>query len=168
MTNLMSRCAGLALMCLVLALATVPVLAADSLQWQTNRVSADISSGDLYQLLERVAAASGWHIYVEPDLSHKVSAKFKDLPPGEALHMLLGDVNFALVPQTNSGAKLFVFRTSRQSATQLVRAKPEPPKAKLIANELIVRLKPGAKIDELAKLLGAKVIGRMDGMNAYR
>jgi hypothetical protein len=33
---------------------------------------------------------------------------------------------------------------------------------------LIVRLKPGAKIEELAKLLGAKVTGRIDGLNAYR
>jgi hypothetical protein len=41
-------------------------------------------------------------------------------------------------------------------------------KGKLIPNELIVRLKPGAKIDDLAKLLGAKVIGRIDSMNAYR
>ena len=41
-------------------------------------------------------------------------------------------------------------------------------KGKMIPNELIVRLKPGAKIDELAKLLGAKVIGRIDSLNAYR
>jgi hypothetical protein len=33
---------------------------------------------------------------------------------------------------------------------------------------LVVRLKPGAKIDEIARLLGAKVIGRIDGLNAYR
>jgi hypothetical protein len=31
-----------------------------------------------------------------------------------------------------------------------------------------VRLKPGVKIDELARLLGAKVIGRIEGSNAYR
>jgi Subtilase family/Fervidolysin N-terminal prodomain len=170
MTNLMQRCTGGALMGLVLALAIRPVLGADTLQWQTNRVSADIKSGDLYQLLEKIAATTGWHIYVEPDLSHKVSAKFKDLPPGEALHMLLGDVNFALVPETNSSPKLFVFRTTIKNATRLVR--PAVPadfgKAKVIPNELIVRLKPGAKIDEIAKLLGAKVIGRIDSLNAYR
>ena len=84
--------------------------------------------------------------------------------------MLLGDVNFALVPETNSSPRLFVFRTSMKNATRLVR--PAVPadigKAKIIANELIVRLKPGAKIDEIAKLLGAKVIGRIDSLNAYR
>ena len=100
-----------------------------------------------------------------------VSAKFDRLPPGEALHLLLRDLNFALVPATNASPKLFVFRTTMQNATQSVR--PAHPaasasKGKLIPNELIVRLKPGAKIDDLAKLLGAKVTGRIDSLNAYR
>jgi thermitase len=153
-----------------LVLSAAPLLAADTLRWQTNRVSADIKSGDLYQVLEQIAATTGWHIFVEPNLSHKVSTKFQDLPPGEALHMLLGDVNFALVPETNSKPKLLVFRTTMKNATRFVR--PAVPadigKAKIIPNELIVRLKPGAKIDEIAKLLGAKVIGRIDSLNAYR
>jgi hypothetical protein len=75
-----------------------------------------------------------------------------------------------LVPATNTSPRLFVFRTTMKNATQLIR--PAVPadvgKAKLITNELIVRLKPGAKIDELAKLLGAKVTGRIDSLNAYR
>jgi hypothetical protein len=170
MTRLIQRCAGLMALGLALGLAHLPVFAADTLRWQTNHVSADIKSGNVYQLLERVAATTGWHIYVEPGLSHKVSAKFQNLPPGEALHMLLGDVNFALVPVTNANPSLYVFRTAIKNATQFVR--PAVPadagKAIIIPNELIVRLKPGAKIDELAKLLGAKVIGRIDSLNAYR
>lgn len=161
---------GLLLYALVAFLA-VPVSAADTLTWNTNRnrVSADVKNTPLLDLLEQVAGATGWQVFVEPETLHNVSAKFKDLNPGEALQFLLGDANFALVPQTNSAARLFVFRTSRLNATQMVHAKrPEPPKAKLIANELIVRLKPGAKIDDIAKLLGAKVVGRIDGMNAYR
>jgi hypothetical protein len=58
-----------------------------------------------------------------------------------------------------------------KNATQLVRpvnAAEGRPKGKVIPNELIVRLKPGAKIDELARALGAKVIGRIDSLNAYR
>ena len=170
MTSLIQRRAGLTAMWLALALSAVQLSAADSLRWQTNRVSADIKSGDLYQLLERIAATTRWHIYAEPDLSHKVSAKFQDLPPAEALHMLLGPVNFALVPETNASPKLFVFRTTMKNATRLVRpaVSSDVGKAKIIPNELIVRLKPGAKIDEIAKLLGAKVIGRIDSLNAYR
>jgi hypothetical protein len=59
-----------------------------------------------------------------------------------------------------------------QKATQLVAA----PASKLAAsaitnripNELIVRLKPGVKIEDIARLLGAKVTGRIDSLNAYR
>jgi hypothetical protein len=57
------------------------------------------------------------------------------------------------------------------NATQLVRAAKAAEAAtqtNVVPNELIVRLKPGANIEALAKLVGAKVIGKIDGMNAYR
>jgi hypothetical protein len=151
----------------------LPARAADTLNWETNRnrVSADIKSGQLLPMLEQIASVTGWHIFLEPDTTATVSAKFDRLPPGEALHLLLHDLNFALVPATNASSKLFVFRTTMQNATQSVHpAKPvaSGPKGKLIANELILRLKPGAKIDDIAKLLGAKVTGRIDSLNAYR
>ena len=155
-------------------LLSVPARAADTFNWDTNRnrVTADIKSGKLLPLLEQVASVTGWQIFLEPDTTCDVSAKFDRLPPGEALRLLLRDLNFALVPQTNAASRLYVFRTTMQKATQSVRA-PRPSdsaqgKGKLIPNELIVRLKPGAKIDELAKLLGAKVLGRIDSLNAYR
>ena len=146
--------------------------AADSLLWRQNenRVTAEISSWDLPTLLENVAAATGWQIYLEPDTKLSISTKFENRPPGDALRLLLGNLSFALLPQTNAPSQLLVFRTSRQEATQLVRpiAKRSDPTAKPIPNELVVKLKPGAKIDELAKKLGAKVVGRADGLNAYR
>ena len=152
---------------------TLPVQAAETLNWETNRnrVSADIKSGKLLPVLEQIAAITGWHVYLEPDTTCTVSAKFDRLPPNEALHLLLRDLNFALVPTTNASPRLFVFRTTMDNATQSVcPANPEAAgvKGKVIPNELIVRLKPGAKIDDLSKLLGAKVIGRIDGLNAYR
>jgi thermitase len=141
-----------------------------TLRWQTNRFSADIKSAELFQVLERVAGLTGWRVLVEPETNHRVSAKFQNLPPGEALHMLLGDLNFALVPGTNAGVRLFVFRTTMKNATRVLRPETVEAegKSKVIANELIVRLKPGANIDELAKLLGAKVTGRIASLNAYR
>lgn len=141
---------------------------ADTLNWNTNqnRVTADIKSTGLFNVLERIAQKTGWQVFVEPETLHTVSAKFNNLPPGEALRLLLGDVNFALVPATNAPSRLFVFRTTRQNATQLV--KPPKAEAKVIGNELIVRLKPGANVDDLARLLGAKVTGRIDSLNAYR
>ena len=96
--------------------------AADSLNWRTNAalVSADIKAGKLPWLLERVTSATGWQVYVEPGVSHIVSTKFENLPPGQALHLLLGDLSFALVPESSGSPKLFVFRTTIGKATQRV------------------------------------------------
>jgi hypothetical protein len=164
------RQAGWFCVWLCLAFGPVAARAADtnSLVWHktTDRVDADVRGMALWPLLEKIASDAGWRIYVEPGVTHEVSAKFKNLPSIEALRMLFGDLNFALVPQTNTVPQLYVFRTERQNATQLVRA----PKAvaKHVPNELLVKLKPGADIDTLAKLLGAKVIGRDDKLGIYR
>jgi hypothetical protein len=147
--------------------------AAESFSWnkQTDRVTADVRSWQLNTLLERITADTGWQVFLEPNTRHDVSAKFSNLPPGQALRLLLGDLNFALVPETNGSPKLFIFRTVMSSATQLVQ-KPEPKPneraARKIPNELIVTLKPGAKIDDIARALGAKVIGQIPELNAYR
>ncbi len=146
------------------------------LVWRTNQnsVDAQITAWDLPTLLEKIGEDTGWQIYVETNTHHTVSVKFRNLPVGEALKRLLGDVNYALLPQTNGPAKLFVFHTSINEATHQVqtprpRVKPSRSSS-LIRNELIVRLKPGAKerIDDLARRLGAKVVGRSDALNAYR
>ncbi len=175
MTSRIRRCWWLGVLSSLLTAWAQPGLlqASDSFNWDTNRnrVSADITSGELPKLLEKIATATGWRVFVEPETAPTISAKFKDLAPGDALHLLLAEVNFALVPETNASPRLFVFRTSQEHATQAIQpAKPRPAhgESKAIPNELIVRLKPGAKIEDLAKLLGAKVLGRIDGLNAYR
>src|SRR2546428_12207793 len=160
------------LLCLALmSLAIFPAAASDTFTWRTNQnlVSTNIQYRPLARLLEQITAATGWKVFVEPGTTHDVSAKFKDLPPGEALRLLLGDLNFALVPETTASPRLFVFRTAQRNATELVRA-PSGANSpgKSIANDLIVRLKPGAKIDELARSLGTKVIGSIGHLNAYR
>src|SRR5687768_16150967 len=93
-----------------------------------EQVSADVATWDLQTVLENIAASSGWDIYVEPNTKEKISTKFKDRPPGEALKLLLGNLSYVLVPQTNGPNKLYVFRNTRGDATQQVRA----PKRKLI------------------------------------
>lgn len=144
--------------------------AASSVTWHKaeNRVDADVRDLPLGGLLEQIAAATGWQVYVEPGTKATSSSKFKNLAVSDALRRLLGDLNFALVPETNGTPRLLVFKTSIHEATQ--RIKPPAAKAaapKPIADELIVRLKPGEKIDDLARKLGAKVIGRIDSLNAY-
>ncbi len=147
--------------------------AASELNWnsKSGMVSADYAAAKLLPVLERVATTTGWQVFLEPNaLNHVVSAKFKNLVPGEALRLLLGDLNFALVPDGKT-SRLYVFRTSQQSATQVVKPAADTSEnaaAKRIANQLIVRLKPGVKIEDIARLVGARVVGRIDELNAYR
>jgi hypothetical protein len=156
--------------CLLLAALSLSVRAADtnSLVWHrvTDRVDADVRGMALWPLLEKIASDAGWRIYVEPDTTHTTSAKFKDLPSGDALKMLLGNLNFALVPRTNGVPQLYVFRTVMKNATRQVLAPKATPKH--VPNELLVKLKPGTDADALAKLVGAKITGRNDKLGLYR
>jgi hypothetical protein len=137
----------------------------------SDRVDADVRGWELFGLLERIASETGWQVYVEPDSGHKASVKFKDLPSGDALRLLLGDLNFALIPQTNASSRLYVFRTAMQNATRQVR--PVTGKSlrdaqpKRVPGQLIVRLKPGADIDLWARQLNVRVIGRIPELDAY-
>jgi hypothetical protein len=138
----------------------------NSIVWHiaTDRVSADVQGELLWPLLEDIAHQTGWHIFVEPDTERNASTRFKDLPSGEALKMLLGDLNFALVPKTNAPSQLYVFRTTMQNATKPVRVAKTPRR---VANQLLIRVKPGTDIDALAKMFGAKIVGRMDKLGVY-
>jgi thermitase len=141
----------------------------NSIVWHkaADRVDADVHGLSLSNLLEQITSQTGWRVYVEPGTTHRASTKFNNLPPGDALRMLFGDLNFALVPQTNAAPHLYVFTTRMEHATQLVRvSKRAAPRH--IPNELLVKLKPGANIDALAKAIGAKVIGRDDKLGIYR
>lgn len=148
--------------------AAAPPPKADKLVWNRVKetVDADVRDLGLIPLLERVAKESGWNIFVEPDASFKASAKFTALPAGEAMRRLLGDLNFALVPQTNAPPHLYVFRSSIKKATQTVRA--AAPQPRRVPNELIIRAKPGTDVEALARRLGAKIVGRIPELNAYR
>jgi len=172
------RAAGiLAVSAALFVVAQAPISAAtatNTLVWRLreNTVDADIEGWPLQKLLERVSAKTRWSVFVEPDTQHTVTARFKELKPGEALRRLLGNLSFLLLPSTNGLSTLYVFHTSVQTATNLVAAPAERGAAagtnQAIADELVVRLKPGATIDDLAKRLGAQVVGRLDGARAYR
>jgi hypothetical protein len=150
----------------------MPVLAAGGLDWRAkeNRVSAEIAGSRVVPVLEQIAEATGWHIYIEPGTEHTVSTKFKDRTVGEALQLLLGSLSYVRVPpEANGPARLYVFRTTRSEATQLVSpiAKKDPT-ARPIPNELVMRLKPECSVEEVAKALQAKVLGRATVADTYR
>ena len=144
----------------------------NSLVWQTatDNVSADIRGETLWPLLTDIAHQTGWHIFVEPGIDAKADVKFSNLPTGAALRKLLGDLNFAFVPKTNEADHLYVFATTIRAATQRVNVVTTNKTEVVthIANELILKVKPGTDIDALAKALGAKIIGRDDKLGIYR
>ncbi|MGC9943655.1 MAG: S8 family serine peptidase [Verrucomicrobiota bacterium] len=139
----------------------------NTLIWQksTDHVSADIHDEALWPLLEEIGHQTGWHILVEPGADRLADVKFNNLPVGDALKKLLGDLNFALVPQTNGPSLLYVFMTTMQAATRPVAA--AVLKHHHVANQLLVKLKPGADIDAIAKKVGARVIARDDKQRMY-
>jgi hypothetical protein len=132
-------------------------------------VSADIHKEQLFPVLEVIAHQTGWHIFVEPEAARTLDVKFSNLPSGEALKKMLGDLNFAFVPKTNGPSELYVFVTVQGNATRPIGAKAaaKSTKPNRVPNQLIVKLKPGADIEALAKRLGAKVVGRDDKLGVY-
>ncbi len=146
---------------------------ADSLSWRAarNAIDADVQSWPFDELLENLANATGWEIFVEPNATNRISTRFKDLSVNEALPRLLRDLNYALMPQTNRPPKLFIYKTSIQEATLSVAPKKEKSaESKAIANELVVGLRNGSKeaAEMLAAKLGGKISGQIDGKGLYR
>lgn len=168
---LLRMLAGLALSAWLCAAA--PAGAAGQLVWRTaaERVDADIDGWTLPQLLEQIAEATGWQVFVEPatQLKQPVSVKFNNAPVGEALGRMLGELSFVLLPQPRAPAKLFVFRTSVGDATQAVKPR-EVLRAKPLPDELVLLRKPGSResAEELAKRVGARITGRLDQFGGFR
>ena len=146
--------------------------AGDSVLWSTNKagVSVDIKDWDLIKLLKKVAAVSGWRIYMEAGTTAKITATFSGDTPDEAIKRLLAGVNYTKDATSNGIPRLRVYRTIPTAAVEAM--EPSSPDAKdyRIRNELLVRLKRNSteSIDDIAKALGAKIVGRDDKLRLYR
>jgi hypothetical protein len=154
------------MVCLSAAFSFAAVAQTNSLTWHKadGRVDANIHGESLLPLLQDIAVQTGWHVYLEPGTTHTVSAKFRNRSTGDALKMLFGDLNFAYVPKMGSVSQLYIFHTEMKNATHLVSTR----KPKHVANELLLKLKPGMDIKALAKIYGAKITGQMDKYGVYR
>jgi hypothetical protein len=159
-----------AIVCVALLLGAF-VSRADSLDWKKDRVNASIDDWNLNTLLEKIATATGWQVYVEPGTSTTISVKFKNQTADEALRRMLKNVNYAR-KETNGISQLYVYRTDAHAATQLVKATKSDGSKKTgrILNELIIQLKRDSKmtIEELAAKLHAKILNRDDDLRLYR
>lgn len=170
------------IVCLTTLTMTIPstsraaTKAPDHLRWhqKEDQVDANIHSWSLERLLENISRATGWEVYVEPDTDERVSAKFTRLPKGKALRRLLGDLNYAIIPQSGRGAKLLIYRTDMGAATRRIKAleaileNEKKERAIRIANELIVKADGETDIEALARRLGGQIIGSVDGSDIHR
>ncbi len=147
------------------------------LRWHLDdkRVDADFQGWPLEQALRHIATGTGWEVLVEPGVDIPIAAKFTRRPERDAVATLLADVDYALLPGHGSRGptRLLVFRSGAANATRAIHpaaaAEPKPDSAAL-PKELVLRLKRGSKtdIEALARQLGARVAGRIPGLDAYR
>jgi hypothetical protein len=145
--------------------------ATNDLVWRkSGGIDASIDNWPLKKLLSRLSSVTGWKIYTDPEIDASISVKFAKLSQSDALKLLLGRANYALVPDSRNGAKLYVYDSSMSKATAFVSPDGTGKPTNWISNELILTLAPGSKqdVDKLAAELGGKVVAKSDGLNAYR
>jgi hypothetical protein len=139
-----------------------------SLTWRKDPDSVDarIIRQPLSKVLPHIAKASGWQVFTEPGTDSLISSAFRNQPAREAIGRILSNFSYAIVPGTNNRPRLLVFRTSSGSATEEV----DPSDALRVDEEVVVRLKDGSRLtaEELAKLTGGEVAGKLEGLNAAR
>ena len=155
------------------------VLDSSGIVWRPdNTVSASIENLPLDQVLEALSDLRKWQVLVEPDLKSSVTTRFKNLPQSDALRRLLNDVNFVIIPSRKGPSRMLVYETSSKNAVRRIvptkrlakRDKPEKKDDGKIDNELIVTIDPKSGIDigALARQLGAKIKGKIDGLDIYQ
>ena len=159
-----------------LTLIYLPLAIAQSVQWdsESGLISADFRGVSLGKALESVAEQTGWDIYVEPGLqARRVQTRFTALPQGEALRRMLGDLNHALLGgEGGKPSRLMVYALNLAGATERIEIAEQVTlfTSTRLGNELIVQIKPGSEltIEALAESLGARIVGRVEGLDAYR
>lgn len=163
---------AVALSCLSFWIGTAA--SAGQLNWdtKTGKVDASLQGEPLSKVLSDIGALADWEVLVEPGLQATVSTRFEGLPIHQALRRILGDFNFAVLPGKNGRKKLYIYRNSLRAATE--RLKPQSgdqtSQSRRIENEIIAALNSNSPetIEKLAGSLNAEVIGKIDGLNAYR
>lgn len=139
---------------------------APGLSWDpgSQKLSANIDGWSLPKTLARLSRITGWEVRIEPGADQRIATRFHLLDPSDALQRLLGNLNFAVLPRSNTVPQLLIYRTSATQATEVV------PAAGKIGDELLITLKPGdpSRIDAIARQYGAKIIGQSDSLNTYR
>src|SRR5688572_20894036 len=75
-----------------------PASDGNDLVWRKGAVSASVANWQLKRLLSRLSSVTGWKIFVDPGIDETVTVRFSGVSQSEALKLLLGTVNYALIP----------------------------------------------------------------------
>ena len=119
-----------------------PMLPTGRVRWhgEEKKVDADIRGMSLERILSQLARVSGWKVLLQPGSDRPVYARFRNTERGEALRLILGDLNYALLPQNGGGSELRVYKTSMSEATIIIKGN-HPEKSKdWLSREVIVSL----------------------------
>lgn len=154
-----------------------PLVAAD-IRWdeEGERLSVDVRGVALEPFLSSLAHETGWRVFVEPGMQARVDVAFADKRPAAALRALGLPGQFSLITRLDGTTTAYFFERSRGAATQEIvdTTGTETTENDALggeeSSELVVRLDPdsGVSIEELAALLGGRVVGSIPGTNAYR
>ena len=148
------------------------------LKWgKDGKASAQFEKCPLEKVLQSLSEQGQWQIFIEPELRLQVTTRFKNLTHSQALRRLLSDVNFAIIPSprprpgclfTKLHPKKRSFESSQPSAWPSVK-KPGLSRVKSPTNSSSRSSRAqGIDIDALAAELGAKIVGKIDGLDIYR
>ena len=164
----------LAIFATVVVFGAEPVVEKEYVRFDKEKKTfeANLESLPVDKVLEKVALATGWDVFMDPGLTNQPNTKFNSLSQQEGLERMLRKINYAVFPETNGVPKLFVYRTKIHQAVRRIskfrtqREKKDGP----IANELLISLKAGSKetAAELAKRLGGKIVGEIKELGLYR
>lgn len=154
-------------------------LASAEVEWnsEARTLAVDVRDVTLSEALQQVADATDWEVYVEPGLTGRVDVSFSAKPVVDALRAFGFASNYSFITRDSASDSLYLFRRTRSDATERVGSADaseadgldDESESEGLA-ELLVTIDPesGISIEELAASLGARVIGKVEGLNTYR
>ena len=177
--------AGLLLIFLILSFLIPFPSSAFVVQVKGDRLTLNAERAPLQEILLQVAD-SGIRIQMDPQINPAVTASFENREIQKALESILKGLDHVLIWESSPGpsgpgprlAEIQVFRTGQKDlmrplrkASTLSIARNPKDGSFYVNDEILIRLKPGADLSPLLKLLqetGGILLGTYPGLGVYR
>lgn len=150
-----------------------------------DRLTLNAEKAPLQEILLRLSD-SGIRIQIDPQINPAITASFENRDIQKALESILKGLDHVLIWESSQGpsgpvpklAEIQVFRTGqkdlirplRKASTLSIVRNPKDGSF-YVKDEILIRLKPGADLSELLKLLqeiGGILVGSYPGLGIYR